>query len=262
MLEYAFILTFIFVTALAGFYFKLLSMSGSLAAFTIGMAVGWGFGLRGLLVLGFFFASSSFWSKFKSKQKIKVEDKHEKGSRRDWHQVAANGGIAGIASILYLVYPSPVWLIGFLISIASANSDTWASEIGSLSKKPPLAIRTLKPAETGTSGAVSLLGTFAAMAGASAIALISFFLFDLTPFEALFILAFGFAGNVIDSFTGAYLQAIYKCNVCGAEVEKLNHCGKKTSLIGGKRFADNDFVNFFAGLASTALGMLLYILMT
>lgn len=262
MLEYVFILTFIFITALAGFYFNLLSMSGSLAAFTIGMAVGWGFGLRGLLVLGFFFASSSLWSKFKSKQKIKVEDKHEKGSRRDWHQVAANGGIAGFASLLNLVYPSPVWLIGFLISIASANSDTWASEIGSLSKKPPLAIRTLKPAETGTSGAVSLLGTFAALAGASAIAFISFFLFDLTPFEALFVLAFGFAGNVIDSLMGAYLQAIYKCNVCGAEVEKLNHCGKKTSLIGGKRIADNDFVNFFAGLASTVLGMLLYILMT
>lgn len=262
MLENAFILLFILITALAGFYLKLLSISGSLAAFIIGIAVGWGFGLHGLLVLGFFFASSSLWSKFKGKQKVKVEDKHEKGSRRDWQQVAANGGMAAIASLLYLAYPSSVWLMGFLISLSSANSDTWASEIGSLSKKPPLAIRTLKPAETGTSGAVSLLGTFAAMAGASAIALIAFLLFDVTPFEALFILAFGFAGNVIDSLMGAYLQAIYKCNVCGAEVEKLNHCGKKTSLSGGKRIADNDFVNFFACLASTVLGMLLYILMT
>ncbi|MBT2687132.1 DUF92 domain-containing protein [Bacillus sp. ISL-47] len=260
MLEYAFILIFISVTALAGFSLNLLSMSGSLAALIIGIAVGWGFGLRGLLVLGFFFASSSLWSKFKRKQKLKVEDRHEKGSRRDWHQVAANGGIAGISSLLYLIDPSSVWLMCFLISLASANSDTWASEIGSLSKKLPLSIRTFKPIETGTSGAVSLLGTFAAIAGASAIALLSFYLFHITPYEALFILAFGFAGNIIDSFLGAYLQAVYKCNVCGEKVEKLNHCEKKTSLIGGKQFADNDFVNFFSGLASAALGMLLYIL--
>lgn len=259
MLEYTLIFMFIFFTALAGFYLKLLSMSGSLAAFVIGIAVGWGFGLPGLLVLGFFFVSSSLWSKCKNKRKTRIEDMHEKGSRRDWQQVAANGGLAGLASLLYLAFPSPVWLVGFLISIAAANSDTWASELGSLSKRSPLSVRTLKAAETGTSGAISMLGTFAAIAGAFAIALLSVYLFRATLFELLLIFSLGFAGNVIDTFLGAFFQAVYRCKVCGAEVEKRNHCGNKTALLRGKRFANNDFVNFLSVLAAAALGMLLYI---
>ncbi|GLB58197.1 DUF92 domain-containing protein [Cytobacillus sp. NCCP-133] len=261
MLEYTFIFIFVLITAMAGVYLNLLSFSGSLASFVIGLAVGYGFGVQGLLVLGFFFASSSLWSKYKSTQKLKVADKHEKGSRRDWRQVAANGGLACFASFFYLAYPSEIWLMGFLISLASANSDTWASEIGSLSKKPPISIRTFKPIETGTSGAISTLGTFAAFLGSSAIALLSLFLFKITFFDAFFIFIFGFAGNAIDSVLGAFLQAKYKCNVCGAAVEKLIHCGQKTNLAKGKHFADNDFVNFFSGLASAALGMLLYILL-
>lgn len=261
MLEYAFIFIFVLITALGGFYFNLLSLSGSLAAFIIGNAVGLGLGIQGLLVLGFFFASSSIWSKYKRNQKEEVENIHEKGSRRDWRQVAANGGIAGLASILYFAFPSQLLLMAFLISLASANSDTWASEIGSLSKKQPISIRSFKPIETGTSGAVSLLGTFAALAGASSIALLSIFLFKLTLLKAIFISVLGFTGNLIDSVLGAYLQAKYKCNVCGTEVEKLKHCGEMTSLAEGKRFADNDFVNFLSGLVSAALGMLLYILL-
>ncbi|KON87050.1 hypothetical protein AF332_09660 [Sporosarcina globispora] len=260
MLEPLFISIFILFTAAAGYYFRLLTLSGSIAAFIIGAATGWGFGLYGLLVLGFFFASSSIWSKFKGHKKEIFEKKHAKGSRRDWQQVAANGGTAAIASILNLLMPSPVWLMAFLISLAAANSDTWASEIGSLNKKPPLSLRTWKPIETGTSGAVSLLGTFAAIAGSFAIALLSLMLFSVSFYEALLIGIFGFAGNLIDSILGAFFQAEYKCLVCSANVEKTEHCGQPASLIKGRRFADNDFVNFFSGLASALLGMFIYII--
>ncbi len=58
-----------------------------------------------------------------------------------------------------------IWLMGFIVCIASANSDTWASEIGSLSKKNPIYIRTFKRIERGTSGAISLLGSIAALSG-------------------------------------------------------------------------------------------------
>lgn len=262
MLESIFIFIFILITALAGYFFRLLTLSGSIAAFIVGAATGWGFGFYGLLVLGFFFASSSFWSKFKSHRKETFENKHAKGSRRDWQQVAANGGIAAIASIFYLLIPSPVWLIAFLIGLAAANSDTWASEIGSLSQKPPISLRTWKPAETGTSGAVSILGTIAALSGSFTIALLSFMLFSVSIYEVMLIGIFGFAGNLIDSILGAFFQAEYKCMVCNENVEKTEHCGQPASLVKGRRFADNDFVNFCSGLASASVGMLLYILLT
>ncbi|MBU8879385.1 DUF92 domain-containing protein [Bacillus sp. FJAT-29790] len=251
-----FIYLFIAVTAISGYYFRLLTKSGSIAAFLIGLAVSAAFGMNGLLLLGFFFASSSFLSKYKSKVKIKIEERHEKGSRRDWQQVAANGGTAAIAGLLYLAFPHPIWFIGFAISIASSNSDTWASEIGSLSKRPPVFLRSFKRIETGTSGAVSFLGTFAAIGGALTIAALSSYLFHLTSNEFLVIFIFGFAGNVFDTLLGAFVQAVYQCKVCHMEVESLNHCGVKTQLTKGVSFINNDFVNFFSGFLAAILGTL------
>jgi uncharacterized protein (TIGR00297 family) len=259
MLESIAIIIFILITVLAGYYFRLLTFSGSIAAFIVGAAAGCGFGFDGLFVLGFFFASSSFWSKFKSHKKKEFETKHAKGSRRDWRQVAANGGIAAIASLFYLLIPSQAWLIAFLIGLAAANSDTWASEIGSLSQKPPISLKTWKAIETGTSGAVSSLGTIAALSGSFTIALLAYMLFPLSIYEVLLISVFGFAGNLIDSLSGAYFQAEYKCLACRSNVEAAEHCGQPATLVKGWGFADNDLVNFISGLASATVGMLLYI---
>lgn len=255
MIEVTFIFIFVAITAISGYYLKLLSKSGSVAAFIIGLAIGLGIGIAGLLILGFFFASSSFWSKYKSKDKVKVEDRLEKGSRRDWQQVTANGGAAALASLFFLFFPDPIWLIGFSISIASSNSDTWASEIGSLSKKPPLLIRTLTRTETGTSGAVSLPGTLAAIGGAGVIAFLAFYLLHLSFTEALIIFTFGFAGNVIDTILGAFFQVVYQCKDCGAEVEKLKHCSSNTIVKRGIRFINNDVVNFLSAFIAALLGI-------
>ncbi|MDQ0269443.1 DUF92 domain-containing protein [Cytobacillus purgationiresistens] len=254
------ILLVIFVASisLAGYYLRLLTKSGSIAAFFVGVSVSLGFGLQGLLLLGFFFASSSFWSKFKSKKKESIEDRHEKGSTRDWQQVVANGGLAALFSLLYAIHPSDVFLLGFLISLASANADTWASELGSLSKKPPLFIRTLKPIETGTSGAVSLLGTAAALAGSFTLVLLACLLMSLSLSIGFIVFIFGFLGNIVDSFLGAYSQVIYRCLECGKDVEGWEHCGQRTSRIRGISFMNNDAVNFLSALIAVIIGVTYY----
>lgn len=94
----------------------------------------------------------------------------------------------------------------FLIGLAAANSDTWASEIGSLSQKLPISLKTWRTIETGTSGAVSSLGTLAALSGSFIIALLSNVLFDISTYEVLLIGVFGFAGNLIDSLLGAFFK--------------------------------------------------------
>ena len=256
-MDWIIIILFIIVTSVSGYFYKLLTWSGSIAAIAIGIAVAIGFGVKGLLLLGFFFASSSFWSKFKRKNKSKMEERHEKGSQRDWQQVVANGGAAALFSLLYFVYQLPVFVIGFAIAIAAANSDTWASEIGSLSKRPPIFIRTLKRIDTGTSGAVSLLGTIAAILGSLLIAILSYYFFQLSLPLALVIFVFGFLGNVIDTLLGAYFQVVYQCEACYAEVESIMHCGKKTKLIKGHSFFNNDFVNFFSGFLAATIGLII-----
>ena len=107
--------------------------------------------------------------------------------------------------------------------MASANSDTWASEIGTLSKNKPIYIRTFKRIEKGTSGAVSLLGAIAALLGSLLISLLAIGFFNWS-FHFFIIFIFGFLGNVIDTIIGAFYQQVYVCSKCGIETEKKIHC--------------------------------------
>lgn len=232
---------------------KSLTLSGAIASFFVGIGIALGFGYKGLVVLGVFFVSSSMLSKYKSKTKQTMEEKTQKGSTRDQWQVMANGGIAAIAGIIYYFTKESVWITVFAILLAAANSDTWASEVGSLSRKKPISVRTFKRTLTGTSGAVSVLGTTAAFAGSLLIALTANFLFSLEPVLFYVILVFGFLGNIVDTLLGAFVQVEYKCPVCGRIVETNIEC--HTTLVKTKGFAlfNNDMVNvlsgFFAALA-------------
>ncbi|HAF0292577.1 TPA: DUF92 domain-containing protein, partial [Salmonella enterica subsp. enterica serovar Typhimurium var. 5-] len=124
--------------------FKLLTASGAIAAFFTGIFIWAGFGAKGLVLLGMFFLTSSLLSKYKRRKKMSLGEVHEKGSARDWAQVAANGGIAALAGLANLLFPHPVWLLLFSVSLASANSDTWASELGVLSEGNPVSIKNFK----------------------------------------------------------------------------------------------------------------------
>ncbi|MEH7332924.1 DUF92 domain-containing protein [Neobacillus drentensis] len=245
----------ILITGTSGYLLNSLTKSGAIAAILTGLAVYFGFGVKGLFLLGAFFATSSLWSKYKSAAKASIEEKLAKGATRDWRQVAANGGAAALFSIIYYFQNESLWLMGFSVSLASANSDTWASEIGSLSRNNPIYIRTFKRIEKGTSGAISLLGSAAAISGALLITILTMLLFHLPVYESLIIFLFGFLGNVIDTIVGAYYQQEYRCVNCGIHTEKKVHCGKPTRRIKGVPFVDNDMVNFLSGLIAAILAI-------
>ncbi|MCL6571991.1 MAG: DUF92 domain-containing protein [Bacillus sp. (in: Bacteria)] len=249
------ILFIILLTGLGGYFLKSLTVSGSFFAILVGLAVYLGFGVNGLFLVGVFFASSSIWSKYKGNVKSTIEEKLAKGATRDWRQVAANGGAAGLFSIFYYFSNDSTWLIAFAVSLASANSDTWASEIGSLSRNNPIYIRSFKRIEKGTSGAISLLGSLAALAGALLISLLSFWLFKLDFYFSFLIFLFGYFGNVIDTLLGAFYQQVYICEYCGIETEKKNHCQLPTTRIKGSTFVDNDMVNFLSGFFAAMLAI-------
>lgn len=256
MIETSFFILLILLTCLGGYLLKSLTISGVIAAVLVGLAVYFGFSAAGLLLLGVFFATSSIWSKYKSTLKTKMEEKLAKGARRDWRQVLANGGAAALFSMIHYFDNAPIWLLAFAISIASANSDTWASEIGSLSLKDPIYIRTFKRIDKGTSGAVSLLGSFAALSGSLLIALIVFLLFHLDILSIMMIFIFGYIGNLIDTLIGAFYQQAYICQSCGIETEKRKHCKKVTIRTKGIAFIDNDMVNFVSGLLAVILALI------
>jgi uncharacterized protein (TIGR00297 family) len=247
----------VLLVSYGGWKTRNLSFSGALSALIMGCIIGYVYGWNGLLLLGAFFLSSSIWSKLFTGSKAEIEGRLAKSSVRDWQQVWANGGPAALFIILYHFTGSEWWLYSFAAAIAAANSDTWASEIGPLSRKSPLSIRSFKRVKKGTSGAVSLLGTVAALAGSIFISFIFLTLHD--PFQwPLFILisSAGFLGNVFDTVAGAYWQEEFICPVCSSSTEADIHCGVPAVKSKGFSWMNNECVNFLSSFLAGAAVLL------
>ncbi len=242
--------------------------SGALAAFILGLVV---FGLGGLpwaLVLLTFFVTSSLLSILFKKKKAGVEASFEKSSRRDAGQVFANGAIAGLFVVIHVFLPD--WRFtwtGFVAALAAANADTWATELGILSKRGPVLITTGKRVAAGTSGAVSSVGLIGAGLGSAAVVLVAWLFWPGAVMPASFwwfpvVLVSGWIGSLVDSWLGARFQAIFFCPACQKETERasLHGCGTATAYLRGWRWMDNDWVNLFCTAVSSLLALLLTLL--
>ncbi len=233
----------------------LLSWSGAAAQFVLGWAL---FGLGGwkwaVPVLAFFLSSSAL-THLGHARKTTVEHRYQKSGSRDAWQVLANGGIAGVMVIGGFSALSPLWYLAALGSLAAANADTWASEVGILSRKAPLLVTTLERTEPGTSGGVTLLGSAAALAGGGVIALSALpWIAPNLRIQALSTITLsGTLGMGLDSFMGASLQAQYRCRICGVVTERTAHCATQTTLIRGVRAVSNDAVNLLCTAAGGGL---------
>jgi uncharacterized protein (TIGR00297 family) len=239
---------------------KALSLSGALGATLTGGLI---FGLGGIpwaVLLLTFFISSSALSRFSARNKAILGEKFSKGSQRDIGQVLANGGLGALLAVAYAVFPDQDWpWIAFAGAMAAVNADTWATELGVLSRRPPRLITNGRVVERGASGAVSLTGYLAALAGATLIGFSAgLFSPTLPPWEVLaLIMLAGLAGSTFDSFLGATVQAIYYCPQCQKETERypLHLCGESTSLMRGWHWLNNDLVNFFCSLAGAGVAL-------
>lgn len=248
-----FIFLFIILSSFAAYRFHALTFSGAAASVFAGGIIYYSFGLKGLVPLGLFFVSSCILSRWKKEQKQVLNNILEKTGERDAIQVFANSGAAVLASLLNLFDPNYLWYILLTISFASANADTWASEIGSLSQKKPLFLFPPHFVERGTSGAVSLLGTFASFLGSLFVVFGTFVMTKSNENIFWFSVFFGFAGAFADTVMGCLLQAKYQCTICKAETEKRIHCGNRTVQTKGVSWLNNDSVNFLSILIATIL---------
>jgi uncharacterized protein (TIGR00297 family) len=241
---------------------RALSISGALAAaLTGGLTFGLG-GLNWAVLLLLFFITSSGLSRLFGRRKTSLAEKFSKGSRRDWGQVFANGGLGALLAIGHALWPSQIWVwVAYTGAMAAVNADTWATELGVLSREPPRLITSGRVVERGDSGGISLTGTLAALGGATLIALAAAWLTPEDRFGLQLIAASlgGLAGSLFDSLLGASVQTIYRCPVCQKETERhpLHTCGSPTEHLRGWRWMDNDMVNLACSLigGGVALGI-------
>jgi uncharacterized protein (TIGR00297 family) len=249
---------------LVAFRRQSLDKSGVLGAIASGTSIfgmgGWSWGLS----LIYFFVSSSLLSHFRAHEKASTAaDKFSKGSRRDLSQVVSNGGLATLFALIYGFSRSPRTRLfakaGFTGALATANADTWATELGVLSPTSPRMITSGKPIAPGTSGGITLLGMAASAMGAYSQ---GFFFWTWQGvhkslgFAPLLTLLSGLIGSCFDSVLGATLQAMYFCPACKTETERhIHRCGTRTESLRGIAWMNNDVVNFLA----TASGSLVAI---
>lgn len=223
-----------------------LTRSGAVAAWAVGTAVFGVGGWRASAALLTFFATSSLLSRWRRRRKEALG--YEKGGRRDAGQVLANGGVATACLLLLPLGVKDAPLL-FLAALAAANADTWATEIGSAVGGKPYDLRTGRRADAGTSGAVSLPGTFAALAGAALLGL-----FAGSPKAFAVVTLAGFGGAWCDSLLGAAVQAQWRDPANPDRWTEQPQAGPPER---GVRGLGNDAVNGLCTLSAAGLALLL-----
>lgn len=249
------------------------------AVLTGTMTVGFGGWSWGLLLITFF-STSTLLSRYKERLKEeRAAEKFSKGGRRDFAQTLANGGLGALLALLFALLGEPILILAAFIGVlATVTADTWATELGVLSKSRPRLITTGQPVEPGTSGGVTPLGTSAAAAGGLLIG-VAMFLFTLLfrraggthgnsalPSSSWWMIPAGFlgglAGSMADSVMGATTQAMYRYPN-GKETERrVGRDGTPNTFVRGWRWLDNDMVNFLSsiigGIVAVGVCLLLF----
>ena len=238
---------------------RALTLDGALAAAAMGGVVMFKGGIPAAGSLLAFFTSSSALSRFGQRRKASGALVQAKGARRDAWQVLANGSWATLCLALGQRR-------AFVGALAAAGADTWATELGMLSRRQPRLITTMRRVPAGTSGGITPEGLAASLGGALIVGLAWSLLGGRWRIRlpaprrwqaAVLVAAIcGVGGSLVDSLLGATVQALYRCPQCSAETEEPVHraCGQATRLVRGYRWITNDTVNAIATLAGAAIG--------
>lgn len=192
----------LFILGFITYYRKSLDMFGSAVMIIMGIIIIFSAGTNWLLLIVLFLVMSLIATKFSKKYKLSLG---EFEGRRTSKNVISNGVVACFMAAFGGYYLPFVG--GFIGAIATATSDTLASEIGVLDQHPRL-ITTFQKVDPGTNGAVSVLGTTVGIVGAAIIGIASYFL-GIMPNLLMAIgvsIVSGTVGCFMDSILGALFE--------------------------------------------------------
>lgn len=219
-------------------------------------------GLKAALALPGMYAVVFIADMFFDKQREQaVKGIQEKGGIRGIRQVLANGASGCVCIFLYQITGNPAFLIAYHAAVFEVMTDSIASDLGVLSKRPPRDICTWKKVSPGISGGVSVLGLTVSAFGCTAAGLIAGAISGFCARQVLIVIAAAYLGMLADSVIGSVFQVRYVCCVCGIRTELSKHCGKQTVRAGGLIGLNNSMVNFLCTVFSAVIGYALTMLL-
>ena len=164
-------------------------------------------GLNWFLLLLIFYLMGGGFTRYGYAKEEKLGVAPSRGGVRGCKNVFSNSLVPLAMAVCYGIYGNDLFVYAFVGSVATANGDTLASEIGETSSSRPRMITTLKETEPGVDGGVTLLGEGASLIGALIISILAA-LIGMTGSIGIAIgTAAGFLGTNFDSFLGATLQS-------------------------------------------------------
>jgi uncharacterized protein (TIGR00297 family) len=199
------------------------------------LLLGLDYGYIGLLTLLAFFLFGNLVTCYKYDKKFALGIAEAHQGMRDIHNVVGNGLSPLIFAVLFAVsgqHLDMLFLLGFAGSVATANADTFSTEIGQGHGTPRL-ITTLKRVPAGTNGGVSLPGFGAAALGSALIAFVS--LLFLGSRAVTYIGAFFFTVCLVAGLLGSLIDSILSATVEDRDPLRLNkhHVNILATLSGG-----------------------------
>jgi len=155
------------VFAFLGCRARTVTIAGALTGAAIGIVTWLGAGAEGWAMLFAAFALASIATRLGHHRKSALGIAEERGGRRGPGNAIANTGLAAWAILLSLgMQDVSAAMVAAVAALATAASDTVASEVGKAWGRTTWLITRFRPVPPGTPGAVSLEGTAAGAIGA------------------------------------------------------------------------------------------------
>ena len=186
--------------AVAGWALRGVDLGGGMAGFAVAYVVFAVGGWKLFAVLALVFALTLL-ATLAGRGKKRALGLAEPMGGRSAAQVAANLVVATAALVLL---PAGLGIVVALAALAEATADTVSSEIGEAFGSKTYLVTTLRPTPPGTNGGVSLVGTLAGIAAASAVAGVG--LISISATDAMLVAVASVFGMIVDSVLGATLE--------------------------------------------------------
>ncbi|HOC66112.1 MAG TPA: TIGR00297 family protein, partial [Methanothrix soehngenii] len=198
---------FALILGVGAYWAKAADISAVISETIVGFLVIIFAGLSWFLLLLIFYLMGGGFTRYGYAKKEKLGIAQSHGGARGYKNVFSNSLVPLAMAVFYGIYGNDLFVYAFIGSVATANGDTLASEIGETSSSKPRMITTLKETEPGVDGGVTLLGEGASLLGALIISILAA-ISGMTGLLGIVIgTAAGFLGTNFDSLLGATLQS-------------------------------------------------------